>query len=112
VLKGNVNVAGTLTADTGKFTDGGTTVFTSAGQVALKKANNNPYMSWHNAVGTRLGYLQMEGTTNNIDFGNEMGGETRFIGASLYDFDSNANIAGTLTAAKVESTGNIIAYAN
>jgi len=31
---------------------------------------------------------------------NEMGGETRFLGASVYDFDSD-----------VKATGNIIAYA-
>lgn len=33
-------------------------VFTSSGQLALKKANSQPYISWHDNAGGRLGYIQ------------------------------------------------------
>ena len=40
--------------------DGADSTFTSTGQIALKSNGNNPYISWHQSTGARLGYLQMQ----------------------------------------------------
>ena len=42
-------------AASGDSTNG---TFTSRGQLSLKRANNNPYLSFHDNAGTRSGYIQ------------------------------------------------------
>jgi hypothetical protein len=42
--------------------DGTSTTFTSNGQVALKRSNDDPYISWHKNDGTRIGFFQMRGS--------------------------------------------------
>lgn len=38
--------------------DSTNSTFTSRGQLSLKRANNNPYLSFHDNAGTRSGYIQ------------------------------------------------------
>ena len=44
----------------------GNVSYSSGGQIALSRSNNNPYLSFHDAGGNRDGYIQSISTTNMI----------------------------------------------
>jgi len=54
--------------------------YTSPGQIALSRSNNNPYLSFHNAAGARKGYLQHTG--DDFYIANETTGEFFFTGGT------------------------------
>ena len=91
--------------------DSSNATFSNAGAIALKRANNSPFISFHGNTGTRNGYIQVQASGAgyfNIEANQPLSFGTNSTERMRIDSSGNVGIGTSSPSAKLDVQGDVV----